>query len=384
MQREGRNRYFQKMDAISTLTSGVAHDFNNILTSIVGYANVLKMKLPPDDPLRPLSLQILSSTDRAAALTKSLLAFGSKQILSLRPARLGEVIRSAMNTIASELPDRISMTYAPGAAEDAAVMVDQTQIEQAFRHVILNARDAMPQGGMISITSNIMELEDTFISIHGYGNKGSYAVIAFTDTGTGMDEQTKRKAFEPFFTTKETGKGLGLGLATVYGTVKSHRGFVNIYSEPGTGTTVRVYLPFSDMPRSDRSAEQALIPAGNGETILLAEDDAHIRGIVTTILQQFGYTVLQAATGEGALELFRSGSDRIDLVILDVFLPGMSGSAAHDEIMRIRPGTRALLTSGYTPDLLVAKGLVREGVPLITKPVSPRDLLRKIREVLER
>ena len=381
VQREGRNRYFQKMDAISTLTSSIAHDFNNILTSIVGYANVLKMKLPASDPMKALTLQILASADRAAVLIKSMLAFGSKQILNLSPTPLAKAVRLAMDSAATELPPGIHLQLTDGAPPDTSILVDQSQLEQALRHILLNARDAMPSGGTISITTNIMELEDTFISIHGYGTKGAYAVIAFTDAGEGMNEQTKRKAFEPFFTSREAGRGLGLGLAIVYGTIKSHKGFVNIYSEPGMGTTVRVYLPVADLPRGESVADQ-LIPSGHGETILLVEDDQHIRNIMTSILQQFGYEVIAAATAEAALDRFREAPDRIHLALLDAVLPGMSGADLCDEILRIHPKTKVILTSGHTLDLLNVKGLSRPGIDFISKPVSPRDLLQKIREVL--
>jgi len=382
IQREGRDRYFHKMDAISTLTGGIAHDFNNILTSIVGFANVLKLKLPPDDPLKQFPQRILASTDRAAALTKSMLAFGNKQLLHLEAARLSDAVRRAMDSLAPELPAGVQMQYSDEMPPDTRVRIDQGQMEQALRHVLRNARDAMPGGGTISIRTCLMELEDTFISLHGYGAKGTYAVAAFTDTGEGMTEQTKRRAFEPFFTTRETGSGLGLGLAVVYGTIKGHKGFVNIYSEPGVGTTVRVYLPAHDLPETG-SADSRFTPSGQGEAILLAEDDRHVRHVLSTVLEQFGYQVSATATGEAAVDLFRGNPERFDLVMLDAVLPGMSGADANDEIRRISPGARTLLTSGHTPELLNEKGLTRPGVPFIPKPVSPRDLLRKIREVLE-
>jgi two-component system cell cycle sensor histidine kinase/response regulator CckA len=383
VQREGRNRYFQKMDAIATLTSNVAHDFNNILTSIVGYANILKRKLPADDILQPMTAQILASTDRAAALTKNLLSFGSKQILDLRPTRLDDVIRTFLDTLQQDLGSGIRLSYTGGAPDDITIMVDQNQIMQAFQHILWNARDAMPAGGAIGITTQIMELEDTFISIHGYGTKGSYAVLAFTDTGTGMNDQVRRKAFEPFFTTKEFGRGLGLGLAIVYGTIKSHKGFVNIYSEPGMGTTVRVYLPVSEIRRSSQNDEFGAIPAGKGETILLAEDDQHVRNITISILEQFGYKVVPAATGGEAWDLFRRDPGSFALLMIDMILPVLSGVQVYDAVLKVRPDVKVLFTSGHTPDLLKAKGLSREGVPFIAKPVSPRDLLHKIREVLE-
>jgi PAS domain S-box-containing protein len=381
VQREGRDRYFQKMDAISTLTSSVAHDFNNILTSIVGYANVLKLKLPAADPMHGLAQQILASADRAAVLIKSMLAFGSKQILDLATTPLSRALQLTIDSIAPDLAPVVKVQLSDGAPPDTSVLVDQSQLAQALRHILLNARDAMRSGGTITVSTSIMELEDTFISIHGYGTKGAYAVIAFTDTGEGMSEETRRKAFEPFFTTREFGQGLGLGLAIVYGTIKSHKGFVNIYSEAGVGTTVRVYLPVADLPRSNAMDDQ-LVPSGNGETILLAEDDRHIRSIMTSVLEQFGYRVIATATAESALEEFKAGPERIDLALLDAVLPGMSGSELGDAILRIRPETRIIMTSGHTPDLLRAKGLLRPGIGFISKPVSPRDLLQKIREVL--
>jgi PAS domain S-box-containing protein len=382
-QREGRNRYFQKMEAIATLTGGIAHDFNNVLTSIVGYANILKLKLPRDDPRHDFALQILSATERAAAITKNLLSFGSKQILSLKPVRLFDMIQGALEAARDEIDERVSVTVSNDAAGNVTVMIDKAQMEQALRHIILNARDALPEGGAISITTALAEIEDTFISIHGYGTKGAYAVVAVTDTGTGMDEETVRKAFEPFFTTKETGKGLGLGLAIVYGTVKSHKGFVNIYSEPGTGTVVRVYLPAADPDLTRDIGEAEALPEGKGETVLIVDDDDHGRNITTSVLRQFGYVLLEAASGDEAIRTFREHADRISLVMLDVILPVRSGKDVCDAILHHRPDMKVLFTSGYTTDLLEKRGLLRPGIPFLPKPVSPRKLLQKIREVLQ-
>jgi CheY-like chemotaxis protein len=262
-------------------------------------------------------------------------------------------------------------------------MVDQAQMEQTLRHIFLNARDALPEGGTISVTTSLMELEDTFISIHGYGLKGLYAVISISDTGTGMDEQTVRKAFEPFFTTKETGKGLGLGLAIAYGTVKSHKGFVNIYSTLGTGTTVRVYLPVADQDLTRNIAEAEIVPEGKGETILLTDDDDHIRKIMLSVLQQFGYNVLEASSGDETLQIIREHADHISLVLLDVIMPMRTGIDVYHEILHLRPATKVLFTSGYERDILEKRGLMKHDVPFIAKPVSPRKLLQKIREVLE-
>ncbi len=382
MQREGKTRYDHKMEAISTLTSGIAHDFNNILTAIIGYANVMKMKLREDDPLRVCATQILASSERASGLTKGLLAFGSKQILSLRSVNLNDTVRRAADTFAKESGDGITVSLVL-ADMNLSIMADESQIEQSLTNILVNARDAMPSGGVVSITTGTMELEDTFISIHGYGSKGTYAVVAITDSGRGMDARTKKKAFEPFFTTKETGKGPGLGLAIVYGSIKSHRGFVNLYSEPGIGTTFRVYLPLTGVRRADASSSASLLPEGKGETVLIADDEAGVRMITASVLEQFGYRVLVAADGAEALRLLRERGEQVHLVLLDIIMPRMNGNAAYDEIRRLHPGVRVIFTSGYTEDFVRRNKLLDEGVPIISKPVSPRDLLHKIREVLE-
>jgi signal transduction histidine kinase/CheY-like chemotaxis protein len=381
VQREGKTRYEQKMEAISTLTSGIAHDFNNILTAIIGYANVLRMKLPESDPLRGMASQILASTERASGLTKGLLSFGSKQILDLKPVDLNGTVGRTAAAFSNEAGDAVRVEVKL-ADSPLTIMADEGEIGQSLMNMLSNARDALSPGGTVSITTESMELEDTFISIHGYGTKGSYAVVAVSDTGTGMDERTRKKAFEPFFTTKETGKGLGLGLAIVYGVVKSHRGFVNVYSEPGIGSTFRMYLPLAGVhvPASDSSA---LLPEGKGETVLIAEDDTGIRKITASILEQFGYQVLQAADGEETLRQIRQHDGPIHLVLLDVIMPKTDARHLSEEIRRLLPSTQILFTSGYTADFIVNKGLLDEGVPVVTKPVSPKDLLRKIREVLE-
>lgn len=379
VQREGKSRYDQKMEIISTLTNGIAHDFNNILTAIIGYATVMKMKLDEKDLLRPMALQILAASERASGLTKGLLSFGSKQILNLKQVDLNDVIRRVFG---KESGESITVSLNLAAARLAS-MVDEGQIEQSLLNIVSNARDAMHSGGIISISTETMELEDTFISIHGYGVKGSYAVIAVTDTGHGMDERTRRKVFEPFFTTKDPGKGTGLGLAIVYGSIKSHGGFVNVYSEPGTGTTFRVYLPLAGDRLRDASSTASLFPDGRGETILIGEDEDGVRKILASVLEKFGYRVLQAADGAEALRIFREQGDQIHLVMLDVFMPVLNGKAVYDEIIRLRPGIRVIFTSGYTADIIRQKHLLSENVPFISKPVSPRDLLSKIREVLD-
>jgi CheY-like chemotaxis protein len=294
---------------------------------------------------------------------------------------LNETVRRVAGTFDRDAGDAIPVELKL-ADTPLTIMADEGQIEQSLLNLLVNAREAMPSGGTVSISTGTMELEDTFISIHGYGTKGTFAVVAITDSGRGMDERTRKKAFEPFFTTKDAGKGPGLGLAIVYGSIKSHRGFVNVYSEPGIGSTFRVYLPLSGVRIPDTAAS-SLLPEGNGETILIAEDETGVRKITASILEQFGYRVLAAADGIEALRLFREHPTPIDLVMLDVVMPGKDGKAVYEEIIRLRPGTRVLFSSGYTADIVHSKGLLDNGVPFISKPVSPRDLLRKIREVLE-
>jgi len=379
--REGKMRYDQKMEAISTLASGVAHDFNNIMTAIVNYANVLRMKLPESEPLRPLAAQILLVADRAAGIIKGLLSFGTKQYLNLKPVDLNAAVRRTATSFTKENGNGVAIDV---KADDTAltIMADEGQIEHCLTNMLSNARDAMPRGGTISLITGAMELEDTFISMHGYGTKGSYAVVAVTDTGTGMDERTRKKVFEPFFTTKETGKGIGLGLAVVYGVVKSHRGFVNVYSEPGIGSTFRLYLPLAGAQIAD-GMPASLLPEGKGETILLAEDEKSVRDITASVLEQFGYRVVTAANGEEAIRRFREHDGSVHLVMLDINMPLVDGRSAFNEIRRMQPSVRALFTSGYTEDFIRSQGLIEAGIPVMSKPVSPRDLLRKIREVLE-
>jgi len=381
--REGRNRYFQKMDAVATLASSVAHDFNNILTSIVGYAHILKLKLPGNDPLRPCADRILDSIDRATNLTKGLLSFGTKQILTLAPVELSGMMERLISSLSQEIGPAIHVRADPIAAEPVTLMADESQLRHAFLQLARNARDAMPSGGTLTLSAGVMEIEDTFISIHGYGSKGGYAVITLVDTGTGMEEEVRRKAFEPFYTTKESGKGLGLGLAIVYGIIKSHRGFVNIYSEPGIGTTVRVYLPVSGFQRPAAESPEDRVPEGRGETILFADDDEDFRLVMSTLLEEFGYVVLQAANGADARAAFERDPGGISLALLDAAMPSGSGREVAEAIARTRPAMRFLFLSGLPPDIVRDRGLVRSGDPCLTKPVSPRDLLLKIKEVLQ-
>ncbi len=378
---EEQLRQAQKMEAVGTLAGGIAHDFNNILTAIMGYANLVKAKMRPDDPQCASIDQILMSSTRAAHLTRGLLAFSRKQVISPRPADLNKIMRSVetlLHRIIGE--DVVLSTRLSGGS--LIVMADSGQIEQVMMNLAANARDAMPEGGTLVISTEEVELGEDFVAVHGFGRPGRHALITVSDTGQGMDEKTREHIFDPFFTTKEPGRGTGLGLAIVYGIVKQHNGNINVYSEPGKGTTFRIYLPFVETRVDTVPAETAALPPRGKETILLAEDDRDVRALTSLILRDYGYTVIEAADGRDALEKFRSNAGAIDLLILDVIMPHKSGKEAFDAIKAQRPGIPALFISGYTADILDRKGITGEGIQFISKPASPVALLRKVREIL--
>jgi polar amino acid transport system substrate-binding protein len=248
-----------------------------------------------------------------------------------------------------------------------------------------NARDAMGKGGMLSIETEIQELDASFVHLHGYGTPGSFAVVMVSDTGIGMDDETKDKIFEPFFTTKELGKGTGLGLAIVYGIIKQHNGYINVYSEPGRGTTFKIYLPVVEQEQAaDKRTAAPGYPKGGTETILMAEDDAKVQQLLELTLRQFGYEVILAGDGQEAVERFLANRDTIHLLLTDLIMPKKSGKEAYDEIRRIQPGIKVLFISGYTADIIHSRGDLDDGIDLLMKPVNPLDLARKVREILDR
>ena len=376
----------QKMEAIGQLAGGIAHDFNNVLTAIVGYASLLRMKMKNDDPLRPNVEQILSATERAATLVRSLLTFSRKQILDPKPVRINDIVSSVSKLLASLLGEDITIETIYDA-RGPHVMADAGQIDQVLINIATNARDAMPKGGHLIITTDVTVVDDHYIKDHGYGVPGDYAFITVSDTGAGMDRATQERIFEPFFTTKEVGKGTGLGLSTAYGIIKQHSGFINCYSEPGKGTTFKIYLPLlkaeekAEIARARKGAE--LTPRGS-ETVLVAEDDEAVRKLIVCILEQYGYTVYEAADGEEAVKVFMEHVESINLLLLDVIMPKKNGREAYREIEKIRPDMKALFTSGYPADIIEKRGLLEEGFEVILKPVTLVALLQKVRRVLDR
>ena len=381
---EEQLRQAQKMEAIGQLAGGVAHDFNNILSAIIGYGSLLQMKMGADDPLRVNAEQILESAERAATLTHSLLAFSRKQIMNPKLVNLNEIIKGVerflMRLIGEDIQLKTVLT-----AEPLIALADTGQMEQVLMNLATNARDAMPKGGRLTISSDLIELDEGFIKAHGYGAPGIYALISMTDTGIGMDEKTREKIFEPFFTTKEVDKGTGLGLAMVYGIIKQHNGFINVYSESGKGTTFKIYLPVIKAKVEEvKEAVSAAPLQGGTETILAAEDDAALRKLTRTVLEAYGYKVIIAEDGEDAVRKFMDNKDKIKLCVLDMIMPKKSGREAYDEIKKIRPDIKVLFASGYTADKIHKEGILEEGMEFILKPIFPKDLLRKVREILDR
>ena len=371
----------QKMEAIGTLAGGVAHDFNNILMALMGYASLLQMKMGKNDPSRVYVDQILASTAKAASITQNLLAFGRKQIMEMKPHKITTIVKDVEKLLQRLMPEDIDLTIRLG--DDATVRADMTQIAQVLMNLATNARDAMPKGGRLTIETGRVVIDEEFRRTHGYGKPDAYALILVTDTGMGMEEKTQGKIFEPFFTTKELGKGTGLGLSIVYGIVKQHNGYINVSSRPGEGSTFLLYLPeVKEKPRETRSAVHEA--KGGSETLLLAEDNADIRSVMSGILKMSGYTVIDAVNGRNAVEKFREHQDEIKLVILDVVMPEENGKEAYEEIRTMRHDIKALFMSGYTADVVLDKGVFGKALDYIAKPIAPNDLLQKVRNILDR
>lgn len=379
---EEQLRQSQKMEAIGQLAGGVAHDFNNILTAIIGFGNLAKMRVQPGDPQQALIDHILASADRAAQLTKSLLAFSRKQVLIPKPVDLNTIVKNVEKLLGRLIGEDIEFTTRL-TEQNLIVMADAGQIEQVLMNLATNARDAMPGGGELSITTEMKVLGMDFTDAHGYGSPGGYAQITVSDTGIGMDQAIVGKIFEPFFTTKEKGKGTGLGLSMAYGIIRQHEGNISAYSEPGVGTTFKILLPLIASEAEVARAETDGPPPGGTETLLLAEDDRDVHTLTTTLLKDFGYRVIEAMDGKEAMEQYRLHSNEIDLLILDVIMPKMSGKDVYETVRRMGGRQKTLFISGYTADFINRKGSFDEGVQFLAKPVTPFELLKKIRDILD-
>jgi PAS domain S-box-containing protein len=380
---EEQLRQAQKMEAVGRLAGGVAHDFNNVLTAITGYSDLLLEDLADEDPRRQDVVEIQAAALRAAALTRQLLAFSRKQVVQTRTLDLNNVVRTLDKMLQRLLGEDVKLEFSLSSAL-GAIQADLGQIEQVILNLAVNSRDAMPSGGSLRLQTANMDLEDAAAGERGV-SPGPYVMLAVSDTGSGMDVETMSHIFEPFFTTKETGKGTGLGLATVYGIVKQSGGHISVASEPGRGTTFTILLPQVDKTPEDPSPAAPSQPvAGGSETVLVAEDDPSVRAVVADVLTQKGYRVLRAPDPQTALEMAQGQPERIHLLVTDLVMPGMTGRELADALMAERPGLRVLYMSGHTEDAVVRQRVLEDGAPYLQKPFAPYELASKVREVLDR
>jgi two-component system, cell cycle sensor histidine kinase and response regulator CckA len=383
-QLEDQLRQSQKLEAVGQLAGGIAHDFNNLLTAITGYSQLTLRNLHTEDPLRGNIEEIKKAGDRAAALTRQLLAFSRKQVLQPKVldfnAVLSEIEKMLRRVIGEDIELRTRL-----APELGRIKADPGQIEQVIMNLVVNARDAMEQGGKLTIETQNVSLDESYVSQHIAVNPGPYVRLAVSDTGIGMDEQTKGHIFEPFFTTKEVGKGTGLGLSTVYGIVKQSGGHIWVYSEVGRGTTFMVYFPCVDESTEEyqRSSESEDIRLGT-ETILLAEDEEIVRKLISEVLKSHGYQVLEADNGDAALRICENHKEPIHLLISDAIMPEMSGGELASRLVELRPGMKVLYMSGYMDNAVLHQEVFDEGANFIQKPFSPDAFALKVREALDK
>ncbi len=373
----------QKMESIGRMTGGIAHDFNNMLTPILGYAELLMNQLPPDDPRRTNVENIIHSGERSRDLVRQLLAFSRQQALEMKPLDLNSVIASFEKILRRTLHENVVIKTTLGPSL-GTVLADVGQIEQILMNLAIKAQDAMPVGGTLFIETSEVHLDDTYISLHKGSTVGDYVLLAVSDTGTGMDQAVLDHLFEPFFTTKSPGKGTGLGLSTVYGIVKQHGGYIMAYSEPGGGTTFRIYFPLSGEPamRNGGGMER---PAGipGAETVLVIEDEDLVRELVIGIMKDSGYTVLEARDGKTAHDIAQTFAGDIHLVISDMILPDTTGTDLYERLSRLRKGMKVLYMSGYTPDVISHAGRLGPDAHFIQKPFSLHEFSHKVRMVLD-
>jgi two-component system, cell cycle sensor histidine kinase and response regulator CckA len=381
-QSEEQIRQVQKMDAIGRLAGGVAHDFNNVLSVILSYADLILADLKLSDPLRDDVGEIRKAATRAAGLTRQLLMFSRQQLVEPKVIDLHEALVDMDNMLQRILGEDVELVSLPPKVR-GRVKVDPSQIEQVLLNLVVNARDAMPKGGQLTIETGNVVLDDSYAMSHRPMKAGPYVMLAVSDTGTGMDRETQERIFEPFFTTKEMGKGTGLGLSTVFGIVQQSGGNIWVYSEPGKGTTFKVYLPRVD-DEVDVPRPPATPTSRRGtETVLLVEDEEQVRAIASNILRRQGYQVIPAQNASEALLICERHPGRIDLLLTDVVMPQMSGPDLAKRLAATRPEMRVLCMSGYTDDSIVRHGVLERGVAFVQKPITPALLTQKVREVLE-
>ena len=375
---EEQLRHTHKMEALGTLTGGIAHEFNNILMAIMGYTELLDEVVETETQKNYVKM-IKASAERAARLTRGLLAYSRKQIVHLSPLDLNTIVSEVSDMLSNIIAENIEIKIITNE-NPLIVLGDKSQLEQVIMNLAANAVDAMPLGGVLTISLEELTIDEAFVKNHGFATPGTYALLCITDTGIGMDRETIQKVFEPFFTTKDIGKGTGLGLSIVYGIVKKHGGYVNIYSEPKKGTTVKVYLPLTEKsPEAEKSSIS--LSYGGHETILLAEDDDSVRALIKTLLERAGYKVIEAIDGKDAVEKFSSSEDSIHLLLFDVVMPKMNGFDAYTEIRKLSPDIKVAFISGYPAG---TRDEISGLYTIISKPVVQSELLRSIRDELDK
>jgi signal transduction histidine kinase len=373
----------QKLEAVGRLAGGVAHDFNNLLTVILSYSSLMI----EDNEIPPHALEsmqeIKKAAEGAAGLTKQLLAFSRQQVLQPQVLDVNSVVQSTQKLLNRLIGEDVKLitNFAPNLG---VARLDPGQVGQIIMNLAVNARDAMPTGGILTIETANVEMDLTYVRGHPVAQAGHYVMLAVSDTGIGMDASTQARIFEPFFTTKETGKGTGLGLATVYGIVKQSGGFIWVYSEPARGTSFKIYFPrLADAPAEPGAESAAPSPAPRGtETVLVVEDVTAVRGVAREMLERSGYRVLEAANGDQALRVAAKHSGPIDLLLTDVVMPGISGRVLAKQLADLRPQMRVLYMSGYTDDAVVNHGMLEPGISYLQKPFTRDGLARKVHEVL--
>ncbi|MBI5849386.1 MAG: PAS domain S-box protein [Nitrospirae bacterium] len=373
----------QKMESIGRLAGGIAHDFNNLLSAIIGYTELTLLKLPAESPLKDHLVTVKDAGEKAAELTHRLLAFSRKQVLQMQAVNLSASLESMVKMMSRMVREDISLELHTGPSLNT-IMADPVQIEQIVMNLIVNARDSMPNGGKLIIETSNAYLDDDFVVRHENVERGNYVLLSVSDTGIGMSKKVQERIFEPFFTTKGMSEGTGLGLATVYGIVKQHNGYIYVYSEIGKGTTFKIYLPVSGEERAALPEKAYEVLAGGSEVVLVVDDDPSIRKLIKDVLEPLGYRLLFANDGDEALHTAQQATEPIEVLLTDVIMPNMNGSQLADIFRRDYPGVKVIFMSGYTDETITRQGVLTEGDILIQKPLSPTKLTNRLREILDK
>ncbi len=378
---EQQIRAVQKLEAVGRLAGGVAHDFNNILVVIKLSTEMMLSQVTPENPLTRSLLQVSHAADRAASLTKQMLAFSRRQVMQARVVNINAIVSDTLHMLRRMIGEDVQLVTRL-AEHLSNTRLDPDQLSQIVFNLAVNARDAMPNGGTLEIETADVELDEAYARTHPPAQPGNYVVLSVSDSGNGIAKDDLPRIFEPFFTTKDMGKGTGLGLAIVYGIVKQSGGYIWVYSEPGLGTTFKLYFPVTSATVGTEPQNITVADQPDGETILIVEDDDAIRVNLRDCLQHLGYTVLEAESGKAALEMCESRGGKIELMMTDLVMPGMSGREIAAQISRRYPAVRVMYTSGYTDDVAARRELRQDGTIFLEKPYTVADLARAVRRAL--